>query len=377
MRLLFVISSLRGGGAEGVLSTLSNQLANMGHSVTLVTHLGIQVYHIDEKVNLIDCRDWQYDASKGNIVTRVIKKVLNRILDYKKLKRIVNKEKPELVMSFLLQWQWQLILICKRRVPIVFASRNAYERSLGNYDFFTKKVLWKMADVLLVTSLYDVAYLHRKYKQVATVPNPLRYEPMKKEEYVNTFDRRKNILACGRITPQKGFENLILAFMKIAKDYPDWDIDICGQVVEKSSLSQNYAKYIEKLIENNGLKTRVHFIGFHSDIDKVMRNHSVFCLSSVNEGFPNVLSEAMAMGCCCVSYDIVTGPREIIIDGLDGVIVENHNIDDLSKMLATVMKDKSLRFEYGLKAIEDIARFKKDKVMKKWEDLLTKIIDRY
>jgi len=377
MRFLFVISSLRGGGAEGVMSTISNQLAAKGHNVTLATHLGRYVYPIDKKVNLIDCRTWQYDTSKGNIVVRIFKKIGNRFRDYVNLKRIVKAEKPDLVMSFLLQWLWQIILICKGKIPIVFASRNAYERSLGSGDFFTKKVLWKFADVLSVTSYYDVAYLHKKYRQVVTVPNPLRYSPLSEEEYEELFKSRKNILACGRITPQKGYDKLILAFSKVASSYPKWDIDISGQVVDDDIESINYFKKIKLLISDNGLEDRIHFIGFNKDIDKVMKEHSVFCLSSDNEGFPNVLSEAMAMGCACVSFDIVTGPREIIVDGLDGEIVENQNIEELSKALSKVMGDEELRFSYGRKAIENIKRFEKEVVIDKWETLLCNIITRY
>ncbi len=375
MKLLFVISSLTGGGAEGVMATLSNQLAAKGHKVTLVVPLRRHVYKIDEKVNLIDSRIWEYDPFEGNLITRIYKKIANRFLDYKNLKRIVKEEQPDLVMSFLLQWLWQIILICKGRIPIVFASRNAYERSLGFGDYFTKHVLWKFADVLSVTSYYDVAYLHKKYKQVVTVPNPLRYEPLSVEEYKQTFDSRKNILACGRITAQKGYDKLLLAFSQIANDYLTWDIDICGK--DDMDDSANYRQYLESIIQEHNLENRVHFIGFHSDIERVMQEHSIFCLSSENEGFPNVLSESMAMGCTCVSYDIVTGPREIIIDGLDGLIVENQDIDMLAKALSKVMNDKDLRYQYGLKAIGDIKRYERDVVMDKWEDLLSNIIAKY
>lgn len=373
MKLLFVISSLTGGGAEGVMSTLSNQLAARGHDVILISNLRRHVYKIDDKVRLIDSRDWEHDTFKGSFPFRVYKKIANRFRDYKNLKRIIRQEKPDLVMSFLLQWLWQLILICKWRIPIVFASRNAYERSLGAGDFFTKHVLWKFADVLSVTSYYDVAFLHKKYKQVVSVPNPLRYEPLSDEEYKRTFDSRKNILACGRITSQKGFHHLVLAFSKIASKYPGWSIDISG----KEGIDEKYENYLKGVIKETGMEDRVHFIGFNKDVDRIMREHSIFCLSSNNEGFPNVLNEAMAMGCTCVSYDIVTGPREIIIDGLDGVIVDNQNIDELAHELSRVMDNKDMRYNYGLHAIENIKRYSCDVVIDKWELLLKRIIKNY
>lgn len=373
MKLLFVISSLTGGGAEGVMSTLSNQLAARGHDVILISNLRRHVYKIEDNVRLIDSRGWEYDTFKGSFPVRVYKKIANRFRDYKNLKRIIRQEKPDLVMSFLLQWLWQLILICKWRIPIVFASRNAYERSLGAGDFFTKHVLWKFADVLSVTSYYDVAFLHKRYKQVVTVPNPLRYEPLTQNEFQRTFENRKNILACGRVTSQKGFHHLVIAFSKIAYRFQDWDIDISG----KEGVDNEYETFLKKTIKEAGMEERVHFIGFNKDVDRVMKEHAIFCLSSNNEGFPNVLNEAMAMGCACVSYDIVTGPREIIIDNFDGVIVENQNIDALSDALSEMMESKEKRYKYGLRAIDDIQRFRCDVVIDKWENLLKSIIVRY
>ena len=372
MKFLFVISSLTGGGAEGVMSTLSNQLAARGHDVILATHLKRHVYQIDGRVKLIDCRDWQYDTFKGNAVARIYKKIANRFLDYSNLKRIIKEEKPDLVMSFLLQWLWQLIIICKGKIPLVFAHRVAFERKTSN-DFVTKKILFKMADVLSVTSYYDVAFLHKKYKKVVTVPNPLRYEPIREDEYERTFAERKNILACGRITPQKGFDKLVKAFSKIANEYPSWEIDICG----KDGIDDNYSHKLKQLIKDEGLENRVNFIGFHKDIDRVMREHSVFCLSSDNEGFPNVLSEAMAMGCACVSFDIVTGPREIIIDGLDGIIVEDQNVDELSRALSTVIRNEKLRFTMGKRAAIDSSRFRSENIVSKWETMLLNVIKNY
>lgn len=372
MNLLFVISSLGGGGAEGVMSTLANEMAARGHKVTLITHLATQVYPINDEVNLIDCRNWQYNTFQGGVLSRIYKKISNRFRDYKHLKEIIKKEQPDIVVSFLIQWLWQLILICKRRIPLIFADRNAYEFPLGSpvHNYFVRHALFPMADMFTVMSHYDVAYLHEKYKRIATVPNPLRIDPLSEDEYKKTFIDRKNILACGRITPQKGYDKLIEAFSLIANKYTHWDLDICGGAKE----GEPYLNVLKDQTRSLNIENRVHFIGFHKDVASIMKGHSIFCLSSVHEGFPNVLAESMAMGCACVSFDIVTGPREIIIDGLDGLIVENQDVNALAEGLEELVTNEELRYTFGIRAINNIKRFEKSRVIGMWEHLFERVI---
>ena len=373
MKLLFVISSLRGGGAEGVMCTLANELSIRGHKVTLVTTTNHHAYPLKEQVNLIESKSWRFNTFSGSVPSKLFKKIANRFLDFENLRKIIKREKPDLVMSFLTQWLTSLVIICKYRIPIIFADRNAAEYKLGRNDFFIRKVLFRLADIVQVMSYHDVAYLKRKYHKVVYMPNPLRFSPISVVDYEKIFDNRKHILAVGRLDPQKGFDKLIEAFSMIASNYPDWDVDICGE----DMVRKRYSEVLKKKVKEKHLENRVHFIGFHKDIDKIMREHSIFCLSSKHEGFPNVLSEAMANGMACISFDIVTGPHEIIIDGLDGLIVEDQNVEAMSKGLEMLMRNKELRFSFGLHAIENIKRFNKNIIVDKWENLFLKTINKY
>lgn len=363
MKIIFLIGELRGGGAEGVVATLCNQLSDKGHNIVLISHLAGQTYYVSDKVDIKDVRDWQYDTKNGSLICRLYKKIANRFLDLKNIRNIIKQESPDVVISFLVAWLWQLILICKGRYPLVCAERNAMIYPHSGRNFWNKQILYRFADVVQVMSKHDKAWLRNRYKRVIPMPNPLRFPPITVNEYDRIFETRKNILACGRVNPQKGYEKLIESFSLIADEYKEWDVDICGDYSEDD---EYYRKLIE-LIKDKGLQQRIHFIGFHKDVDSVMRNHSIFCLSSQHEGFPNVLSEAMANGLACVSFDIVTGPSEIVIDGLDGIIVENQNNEALAEGMSTLIKDKGLRYKYGKRAVVDITRFNKDIITDKWE----------
>lgn len=362
-----------GGGAEGVMCTLANEMAAKGHEVTLLTPEDRKVYPLSDKVKLIEAKKWEYETMVGSLPSRIYKKIANRFLDYKNIKRIIKYEKPDLILDFLVMWLTFLVLICKGRIPMIFADRNAAENKFGRFDSYIRKVLFRQADVVQVMSYHDAAYLCKKYKKVVPMPNPLRFTPISKEEYEACFENRKNILAVGRLDAQKGFDKLIYAFAKVADKYPKWDVDICGQ----DMVRRHYSEVLKKIVVDNHLESRVHFIGFHKDVDKVMREHSIFCLSSKHEGFPNVLSEAMANGMACLSFDIVTGPHEIIMDGLDGMIVENQNVDALAEGLDAMMGSKDLRHSFGLKASEDIRRYERGKIVDKWERLFKTTIKNF
>lgn len=366
MKLLFVIGSMQGGGAEHVLATVCNNLAERGHEVILVYDFRWKDYYISEKVRQIDVSSFEKDTATGGLINRYYNKMANRFRSYRFFKRFVKEETPDAVTCFLRNWSWQLAFVCKGRVPLVYSERNTFD---WDYKLWSDKIvkgLWyRMGDAVTVMSYYDKAFLRNRYKRTFVMHNPLSYEPLSDEEYKDSFIQRKNILACGRLVPAKGFDHLIKAFSHLAADFPEWDVDIAGQDMQHS----NYSIYLKQLVKDNGLEDRVHFIGFHHDMDQVMRQHSVFCLCSQHEGFPNVLSEALSMGMAVVSYDIVTGPREIIVDGLDGIIVENQDVDSLEKGLKKLMSDGNLRYNLGLKAIENIKRFEPNMIIDKWEQM--------
>ena len=371
MKIVFFISQLGHGGAENVVANLTSQLAKKGHRIILISHLGNQFYTVSDDVKLIDVQRWEYNTYEGSLTERIYKKAANRFKDYVHIRRILKEETPDVVISFLQAWLWQLIMVCTGRYPLICAERNAMIRPVHK-NFLIKQLFYRMAYAVQVMSRHDKAWLRGRYKRIYPMPNPLRFEPLNKEKYDALFPNRKNILACGRVNTQKGFDKLIIAFSKIAHDYPEWNVDICGEIE-----NQAYYQKLLELVKENDLQGRIVFLGPRSDVDAVMQSHSIFCLSSQNEGFPNVLSEAMANGLACVSFDIITGPSEIINDGLDGIIVEDQNESALASGLELLISNEDLRCSLGLHAIENIKRFEKDRIVNKWELFFSSIVNDY
>ncbi len=364
MKLLFVIGSLQGGGAEHVLATVCNNLADRGHEVYIVHDFRWQVYKINENVYQIDALSFGKDTSSGSIIKRYYNKIANRFRDYLFFKKFIKTIKPDVVICFLQNWAWQLSLICRKNTPLIFSERNTFDWNYNSFnDRICKNIWYHCGKAVTTMTYYDKAFLKNRYKKVFVMHNPLSYTPISKEEYLDNFSKRKHILACGRLVKDKGFDKLIDAFSIIAPDFPDWEVHIAGQDMQHST----YSTHLKELVKQYGLEDRIKFIGFHKDMDKVMKQHSVFCLCSQHEGFPNVLSEALSMGMAAISFDIVTGPREIIIDGLDGIIVEDQNTAALADGLRRLLENTNLRQDLGLKAIEDIKRFAPNRIIDNWE----------
>lgn len=156
------------------------------------------------------------------------------------------------------------------------------------------------------------------------------------------------IVAAGRYAKQKGFDLLIEAFALIANGFPDWRLKIYGE----GSLVKDYVKLIHKY----NLEGQIVLEPGSDQMDEKLSEASMYVCSSYYEPFGMVIIEGFAMGLPCVSF-ACDGPREIITDGYDGVLVPKEDVAELAKAMERVMSDEKYRMELGANAYETSKKY--------------------
>ena len=204
----------------------------------------------------------------------------------------------------------------------------------------------------------------RKYvSKVLVIPNPVTYYPQKIFQYNG---KRKRIICVGRLHEQKGFDMLIDAFAQISNQCQDWTVDIFGDGSDKALLLSKIKHYcLEERVVINSPTSQIY--------DEYMRS-DFLVLSSRYEGFPLVLNEAMSCGIPCVAFRCKYGPEDAIEDGVNGLLAENGNIDDLANKILWMIMHPEERLRMGIRARETSLNYDIQSIMNKWTDLFDRIV---
>lgn len=226
------------------------------------------------------------------------------------------------------------------------------------WDYYILRKI-KKADCVVTLTQEDKEFWRSYAKRIEVIPNILTITPKKVIDY-----RTKRIIAAGRYVHQKGFDMLLEAWNIINKNVSDWHLYIFG--------NENRERY-QKIVDKYKMNNNTHLMGATKDIAEEFSKSSIFVLSSRFEGFGLVLAEAMSCGLPCISFDCPYGPRDIITDREDGILVENGNVEALSKAIEHLMADEDLRKSMGEKALINVARYNSKNIMTRWEELFTSL----
>lgn len=239
---------------------------------------------------------------------------------------------------------------------VVGMSHESFDATLNSTRWERVNKYYRDVDLLLLLTERDAERFELEgFNNVGVMHNSLSFFPERASDTTAPV-----VVAAGRYAPEKGYDRLIDAFARVAPDHPEWVLKIFGH----GPLEKQLRKQVERL----GLQDRVLLPGLAGDIEAELRAASVFALSSIHEGLPMAVAEAMACGVPCVAFDCAPGVREIVTDGVDGIVVPPRNVDALAAGLDRLMGDPDLRRRYGAAARESVRKFAPDAVLAQWEE---------
>jgi len=364
-RILFLVSSMEGGGAERVAALLSNHWAKQGHQVTLMPTFsgrGKCSYPLDERVQLDYLADRVGSRSRSS---------LNKLRRLAALRQIIRELTPDVIVSFLPHVNVAAIIAAQGLgVRVVVSERNYPPATpLGIVPERLRRWAYPRASTVVVQTQQVSDWLAHCCPKAHSrvIANPVVYPLPHGEPEVEPISvissKRRLALAVGRLHQQKGFDLLLIAFKTLAEHYPKWDLVILGEGAERESL--------ERQRERLGLTKRVYLPCRVGNLSDWYMRAELFVMSSRFEGFPNALAEAMAHGLPAVSFDCKTGPRDLIRNGVDGLLVAPEaGPKGLADAMATLMRDDAQRqrMTEAAKAVRE--RFSMARISAKWDAVL-------
>lgn len=350
-KILIIAPCLAMGGIERASSNTANGLSELGAKVYFLSLFKKEAFFkLNEGIEIIEPQG--FNKTKLSLFKSIlwIRKEVKRVNPEHIL--VFNKFYGAITALALLGTKYPYFL-SERSSPL-FVWRQPM-RAINKFAFSIKPPKGVIAQTNIAAE-YQRKYF--KKTEVIVIPNSVREVQLFPE-----IKREKVILAVGRLNDYlKGFDLLIESFAKLKNQ--DWELHIAGGDEEGEALKEQ--------AERLGVINRIKFLGKVKEIDKCYAYAGMFVIPSRSEGFPNALAEAMTAGCCCIAFDFVAGPNEMITNGVDGILVPSGDTQKLAEAIDDLIVKDDFRDVLAQKAIKTSQHFKKSTIISKIANVINK-----
>ncbi|MEQ5321969.1 glycosyltransferase [Providencia rettgeri] len=359
-KISLLISSLSGGGAENVCVNIANGLAENGWLVDLVVLDNNNAVYL-ERIN-----------SKVNIIVLNVRHTRHAALP---LLKYLKKQKIEKILIFSYELSVLAIMLrffFKLEIKIISRNINTFSKNTGEeYSLWRRYIVKPLINYFYCKNDFIINQCQAMKDDLINVfPELLNktyviYNPVSEhiEKYASTHElttenKQDYLLCIGRLEKQKAFHYAIEAFAKLKETYPTLRLKLVGQGSLESELKQQAIDL--------GIETEVDFEGFQKNTIPFYLNAKATLLTSLYEGFPNVLIESITLGTPVIAFDCPSGPHEIIQPKLNGHLVKYKCVNSLVEAC-----DDLLSNGIGMESIISTAKSYSTKVIiKKYSDFL-------
>ena len=347
MKIAFIAYLHGFGGAQRQIINVANAMRRKGHRVVLISLSGNRdCYGVDPTVKKYYVRD----CGVGLL------KIINR---YRGLKKLLRKNKPDVVVNFWFQSTYLTAFMKRKmRYKIVYSERSdpndkQYHGLLG---VIRKLILGKIDGFVFQTNAAKEFFNEDVQRRSVIIPNAVSVHLQRR----NNLKKEKKIVTVGRLHEQKNMPLLIRSFAEISGKFPEYRLHIYGDGELRVQL--------QNMVNEMGLKNKVCLCGATEDVHDKIVDAEIFVLSSNYEGMPNALLEAMRLGLPCISTDWKPGGIiDIIKNGDDGIVVPCDNVKELSSAMARLINDKQLMKRLSRNALNSSKRYDPEVIYSLWD----------
>lgn len=383
MNLLYFIPDLsEAGGMERVLTQKVNYLANTGlYNISIITtemldedkpffqlHDDIKIYRFKIFFNDIYELSFATKAKKMYEKLTVYKKCINIFLRDNSVDILISMGGKEL--EFLYKLKGPFKKVYEAHFSNGIRTRNLIDKKGNSFfwrliakfrEFQIIKQTQKLDALVVLTEQSKKDWL-RTNNNVTVISNPSAIKTLP-----NCYDLESTrVISLGRLEYEKGFDLLIQAWALVANQYSNWTLDIFGT----GSLEESLNKLILELNLSNSVKLR----GITKNVSQELQRSSFYVLPSRYEGLPLVMLECLSCGLPMIAFDCETGPADIIENNDCGFLVNNGNIEELSKKIIFMIESSSQRVIQSINCTSKSDIYAVDSIMKVWQDLFEKLM---
>ncbi len=354
-KLCLILPSLSSGGMERVMSEIANDFSGRNdievHLIILTKQS--KFYALSENVII----------HEPEFKTKDVNKILTTIRVFFFLRKKLKEINPHSFLSFGSKYNGFVMVssmglkmkkyISDRNSPQInsrlsFKNNSVYKTGSG-FQYIMKHIFYPSATGIIVQTetAKEIEEERLRHENIIKIANPVRKISFKEEP------KEKIILNVGRFVATKQQELLIEIFATI--NHKGWKLVFAGE----GPLLENAKKLAAEL----KIQENVEFCGNRTDIDKLYQRSEIFAFTSVSEGFPNALAEALNTPLATIAIDCVAGPADLIENGYNGFLIEQSNIKDYREKLTMMMNDEELRNKFKKNSIEKMKNFEYDVIM--------------
>ncbi len=351
----------RGGGTERVAIRLANEMVRSGkyqiRFLSLTEQRNEPFFEIDPGIQ----RDFlsSHWVNPGPGYLPVIWKV-RKYLKEKRIDVVIDIDIVLDVLSLPARKGLKTKVISWEHFNYEFEQTVAYRKWILRYSF-------TRSDYVVTLTEQDRRNYERnleRRKRIIAIPNPV---PDAEELKEGATARENWILTVGALLPDKGMDDLSKIAFWVLKRRPDWKWLLLGEGPERGKL--------ERFIVKKGLQDRLILTGAVQNVGDYYRKAKIMVLTSRHEGLPMCLLEAKSYGLAGVSFDIETGPSEIIEDGVNGYIVPARDCRAMAKRLLELTGNGEKLEHFSAHAKDGIGKFEMSRICRQWDEVIKQVCE--